>query len=106
MKSLVLLNCNIAGFTYYDGIDVFDELKIGTQLQLEAEPQNTYNQNAVKVFYKNTMIGYLPNDHNEDIAKFLWAGWTNTFEVKINRITPDTHPEKQIGITIKIRENK
>ena len=36
-------NFHIAGFTYYNGVDVFDKLKIGVKLRLKAEPKNRYD---------------------------------------------------------------
>lgn len=92
----------IAGFTYWDGLEVFEELKIGTELTLEAEPTNGHDPNAVKILCGKTMLGYIPRGENEEISKFLQLGYTDLFEVRINRITPDTHPEKQISITVKI----
>jgi len=33
-RSKHLLDCNIAGFTYYDGLDVISELQLGTKVCL------------------------------------------------------------------------
>jgi len=95
---------HIAGFTYWDGLDVFDELKIGTQLQLEVEPTNNYDPNAVKILYKDTMIGYIPRDQNKEISKFLQLGHTDLFNIRINKIDPEEHPERQITVTVKINK--
>ena len=102
MENQFYASFHIAGFTYWNGLEVFDELKIGTKLQLEAEPTNGHDPNAVKILFKETMLGYIPRESNEEISKFLQLGYTDLFEVRINRITPDTHPEKQISVTVKI----
>ncbi len=34
MDNRHLINFCIAGFSFYNGVDVFEELKIGTELQL------------------------------------------------------------------------
>jgi len=96
----------IAGFTYWSGLDVFDELKIGTTLQLEVEPTNGHDPNAVKILYQDTMLGYVPRDHNEEISKFLQLGYTDLFITKINRINSDAHPEKQISVVVKITKKE
>ena len=96
----------IAGFTYWNGIDVFDEFKIGTSLQLEVEPTNGHDPNAVKILYQDTMLGYIPRDQNEEISKFLQLGYTGLFTTKINRINPDAHPEKQISVVVKITKKE
>lgn len=94
----------IAGFTYWDGLDVFDELKIGTTLTFEAEPTNGYDPNAVKILYKGTMLGYIPRGENEQISKFLQLGHTDLFSVKINRVNAEAHSEKQISVTVRINK--
>jgi hypothetical protein len=98
-------NCNIAGFSYYDGINVFYELKIGSELKLKAESENQFDAYAVAIYFHDVKLGYIPQGENKLINKFLQLGYGNLFEVHINRITPDVYPEKQIGITIRIKEN-
>ncbi len=92
----------IAGFTYWDGLDVFNELKIGTTITLEAEPTNGHDPNAVKILYKGTMLGYIPRGENEQISKFLQLGHTDLFSLKINRVNAEAHTEKQISVTVRI----
>jgi hypothetical protein len=104
MKERHLLSCGIAGFTYYDGVDVYNDLKIGTELILEAEPSNRYDADAVAIYYKTTKLGYIPKDENCLISQFLNLGYNDIFEVKINRISAEAHPEKQISIQIRIRK--
>lgn len=93
---------HIAGFTYWDGLEVFDELKIGTRLTLEAEPTNGHDPNAVKILFSGTMLGYVPRGENEEISKFLQLGYSELLSAKISRINSDIHTEKQICVTVKI----
>jgi len=94
---------HIAGFTYHDGVDVFDELKIGTALTLVAEPDNRYDNFAVALYYRGHKLGYIPRGKNKFIGKFLNFGHTELFDVKINRISPEEHPERQVSVVVKIR---
>ena len=94
---------HIAGFTYHDGVDVFSELKIGTMLTLLAEPDNRYDNFAVAIYYREHKLGYIPKGKNKYIGKFLNFGHADLFDVKINRISPEEHPEHQIGIVVKIK---
>lgn len=94
----------IAGFTYWDGLEVFDELKIGTRLKLEAEPTNGHDPNAVKILYGETMLGYIPRGENEEISKFLQLGYAELFSVKVNRSNTEAHTEKQVSVTVKINK--
>ena len=97
-------NFHIAGFTYYDGIDVFENLKIGTQLTLKAEPENRFDPEAVAIYYKEAKLGFVPRDENTLIRKFLNLGYFDLFELKISQVIPEAHPEKQIRVVIRINE--
>jgi hypothetical protein len=99
-------NFNIAGFTYYDGVDVFYELKIGTELNLKAEPTNLFDPYAVEIYYNDIKLGYIPRSENKIISKFLNLGYADLFEVKINMITPETSPEEQVGVQVRIRRKE
>jgi hypothetical protein len=92
----------IAGFTYYDGVDVFQELTIGTKLTLKAEPENKFDNYAVALYFKEAKLGFVPKGMNKEIFKLLEMGYDEIFEAKINQITPDEHPEQQVGVIIKI----
>lgn len=94
----------IAGFTYYEGVDVFNKLKIGTELSLKQEPDNNFDNYAVALFYKDTKLGYIPKNSNKEISKFLQMGYNNLFEAKINQVSSNEHPEQQIGVVIKIKQ--
>lgn len=97
-------NFNLAGFTYYDGIDVFSELKIGSQLIMKPEPENKYDPSAVALYYGQKKLGFIPREENLLIFKFLELGYTDLFEVRVNRVSPESHPEKQVGIVVRIAE--
>lgn len=95
---------HIAGFTYWDGLEVFNDLTIGTELTLEAESTNGHDPNAVKILFRETMLGYIPRGENEEISKFLQLGHSDLFSARVSRINPETHTEKQISVTVKINK--
>ena len=103
---------NIAGFTYEDGIDVFNELEIGTHLFFATEPTNPYDPNAVAICFsspkleKNVKLGFIPRDKNEVISKLLHCGHRDIFEVQVNRIAREEHPEKQVSVVVRIKLNE
>ena len=94
---------NVAGFTYYDGAEIFNELKIGTELTAVPEPQNTYDALAVALYFKGKKIGFIPRVSNAQISKLLNHGHVNLFDFRINRLKPDAYPEEQVGVVVKIR---
>ncbi len=94
---------NIAGFTYYDGVDVFDKLKVGAEVLLKPEPDNKYDKYAVAIYFNGKKLGFIPRGTNKSISKLLNLGH-NIFTAKINRINPADHPEHQIGVVVKIKK--
>lgn len=102
MKDRHFAQFHIAGFTYYDGVDVFHELKIGTVVTLKAEPTNGYDPNAVEIYYNQSKLGYVPKTDNKLLSKFMNLGYHDLFEAKINRVSPDEYPEEQISVIVRI----
>jgi hypothetical protein len=106
MKRKHLLNCNIAGFTYYDGPIVFKQLEVGTALQLVDEQENRHDPNAIALYFGKSKLGFVQRDSNKTLSLFFEQGYDDIFEAYINRITPDEHPENQIGVVVYLKEKK
>jgi hypothetical protein len=106
MKHKHLLNCNIAGFTYYEGSIVFGQLKTGTVLNLVAEHDNPYDPNAIALYLDEHKLGYIPRNENKTLSIFFEQGYGNIFEAYVNRVTPDEYPENQIGVVIYLKANR
>jgi hypothetical protein len=56
---------------------VFEELKIGTELQLQAEENNKFDPYAVIVYYNGHKLGYVPRQLNKESHKFLIMGYSD-----------------------------
>ena len=103
-RSRNLLDCHIAGFTYYDGLDVINELKQGVQVTLKSEPDNPYDPEAVSVYYGKTKLGYVPQVKNSFVSNLLYFGHDNIVEAIINKHDPEAHTEHQLRIVVKIKD--
>ncbi len=99
------MGCNIAGFAYGEGCIVMDELKVGTQIQLVRDNYNKFDPLAIAIYYKNSKLGYIPQDKNGPLALFLDMDYNDIFEVRISRLNPNAHPEKQVYINIYLKRN-
>ena len=95
---------NLAGFTYYEGVDVFDKLKIGTKLTMMAEPFNPHDHYAIAIYYKGKKLGFVPRNHNRIISKLMNYGHNDIFELRINKINAEEHPEQQVWVVLKVKE--
>ncbi len=99
-------NFDIAGFSYWDGAVVFNDLKIGTQLRLEREAENQYDPKAVAIYYGEYKLGFVPRSCNDAICKLCEAGYSDIFDVRINRVSPVEQPEDQIGVIVSLIDKK
>jgi len=99
------INFDIAGFSYYDGCMVLNELKPGMQLQLVNEENNKFDPYAVAVYYNDYKLGFIPRGLNEDVYKFLEMGYDNLFEVRIQKVDEKSHPERQVSAIMYILRN-
>lgn len=102
MKRLHFSNFNLAGFTYWDGAEIFDQLKVGSVLHFEREIDNRYDPKAVSIYFGAYKLGYVPRACNEQISILCEQGYSHIFDVRINRISEKEHPEGQIGIVAHI----
>lgn len=98
------MDFHIAGFAYYDGLDVISELKLGTPVQLVGEPDNPHDPEAVAIYYQNKKLGYIPTGKNTVFSTFLYFGHTDLFEARIQMVATDTHPERQFRVVVKVRD--
>ena len=106
--------CHLAARMYYDANEVWSDLKVGQELQLRREPDNSYDANAVQVIFtkpdengefEEFVLGYIPRDENAELAAFLDLGWDEIFECRISSINEEAHYEQQIHVTIRIKRN-
>ena len=105
-RSRHFINCHIAGFTYYDGLDVINDLEIGTPVSLKADPENPYDSNAVALYLNDTKLGYVPREKNSYLSDILYFGHGDILEAKISQRNLEADTERQFRITVKIKDNR
>lgn len=103
MKLIHYKNFSVAGFSYYEGVMVFNKLKIGTELELKAEPDNKYDPLAVAIYSGSHKLGYVPRSSNYSLAKLLEAGY-NLFETRVQYIDQTAMPEDQLGVVVFLKK--
>lgn len=97
---------HLAGFAYYDGLEVIEELTLGQKVELVRELDNPYDEKAVAIFYKGRKLGYIPSSHNSFISTLLFYGHGNIFEAQIQMVNTEVHPERQFRIVVKVKDNR
>jgi hypothetical protein len=71
---IIVQQSPLAGFQYYEGKDIWAMMRVGDNLQLMREPQNPHDANAVRVLWRNEMLGYIPRRENSDVARQMDRG--------------------------------
>lgn len=95
---------HLAGFAYYDGLDVIQELTLGQTVDLVKEDNNPYDEQAVAIYYKDKKLGYIPSSHNSMISTLLYYGHGDIFEARIQMVNHDSHPERQLRVVVKVKD--
>ncbi|MCF0183332.1 MAG: HIRAN domain-containing protein [Bacteroidaceae bacterium] len=96
----------VAGFKYHEGLLCYDELKVGAELTMVREADNSYDHNAVAFYRGDCKIGYIPRGENEQFATFFDLNHSDLFEARINKVDEDAHSENRIGVTIFLKERE
>ncbi len=101
-----LTHFNIAGFTYYEGVECFNKLEIGTELTLTLEPDNKYDARAVAIHFKEFKLGFVPRSDNRIIFKLLTVGLEDALIARVQAIDKSENPEHQVQVLVHLLHQK
>ena len=71
---IVVQRSPLAGFQYYDGKSLWNEIKVGDPLTLVREPGNPHDANAVRIDWNGRTLGYVPRRENAHLARQMDHG--------------------------------
>ncbi|KMQ70818.1 HIRAN domain-containing protein [Chryseobacterium koreense] len=100
-----LAHFHVAGFTFYEGVSVFQKLKVGKKVKFELEEDNKWDPRAVAIYFKGEKIGFIPRTENRIFYKFLKVGITQ-FEARIQKVDPHEHTERMVEIVVHLIPEK
>lgn len=83
-----------------------DKLKPGTKLELLREEDNKFDPYAVAVYYGDAKLGFVPRSDNHQLSKFLEMGYSDLFDARVQRVSPDEHPENQVGVIVYLKRKE
>lgn len=95
---------HVAGFKYWDGALVLDQLRTGSALTLVPEPDNPYDPNAVALYYDGAKLGFVPRNHNGQLAIMCYFGHADAFECRVQQVAPEKSPWEQVLVGIYVRD--
>ncbi len=91
---IIVQQSPLAGFQYYDGKVLWDNMRVGDVLVLVREPQNPHDANAVRVEWKGQPLGYVPRRDNADVARQMDRG--EKLQARIVRLTEARNPWQRV----------
>lgn len=88
-KKYYLLNqFKVAGYQYYNGDQIINNLMIGDELEINAEPGNKHDKNAVMISSNGIKIGYAPMIDNKMLSELL------LHDMKLHCVVSEVLPEE------------
>lgn len=117
-KRALYKNCAVAGISFHDIDDIWEELYVGAEIALVRDKKNKHDKNAVAVvladdydgnpddFDFDYILGYIPRSENEHIAMMLDMGWSDVFECKISELNEHRPYSDRLHIDIYIRSKE
>lgn len=90
----------IAGWRYYDGDKIVDQLRVGTKVNFKLEPSNKEDSKAIIILSDNRghKLGYIPAFY----SSFMFDVIRNNemYEAKIDKVNPYAKPQLKVSISI------
>lgn len=93
-----LLVTFITGFQNYDGPEAEPLLETGMPLQLNREPHNRYDKNAIEVWSGDAKLGYVPRSDNKTIAWMMDKG--TEIHAVVLQLEPSAFPFGSVKIEV------
>ena len=98
-RKIYLLQCFVAGFRFYEGMQKLHEMKEGDLLELIREPENEHDPCAIALHWRGSQIGFIPADMNEMLSMLMDADALSLFGV-ITHLEKDSKPWENVAIAI------
>lgn len=71
---VTLMQCPVAGFQYHSGEAVWSRLRPGEELRLKREPGNRHDPRAIRIHWRDVMLGYIPREANYALSQLMDQG--------------------------------
>ena len=95
---VLVLSAPLAGFQYYAGKILWDEMQEGDRLALVRETDNPHDPHAVRVEWRGTKLGYLPRSDNRAVAAELDKG--TPIGARIGKLARNPNPWKRLRVDV------
>ena len=91
----------LAGFQYYQGEQLWQEIRVGDTLTLAREPENAYDSYAVRVEWREHKLGYVPRRENQAVAQHMDRG--GNVEARVAKLRQHRNPWQRIEFEVFVK---
>lgn len=98
-QKVYLLQCFVRGFQYYEGPKIIKKINKSGLVELVREPDNSYDSNAIAIYFNQLKIGFIPRESNELLSTLLDTELLQ-LQAEITHIEPDAHDWEKIHVAI------
>lgn len=98
-RKIYLMQCFVAGFRHYNGMQLLDNMKEGDLLELVREPANEYDSCAIALHWQGRKIGFIPASSNEMLSMLLDCNALSLFAV-ITHLEKNSQPWENVAIAV------
>ena len=98
-RKIYLLQCFVAGFRHYEGMNMLHKMKEGDLLELVREPANEFDDCAIALHLRGIKIGFIPASVNEMLSYLLDAEALSLFAV-ITHLEKNSQPWENVAIAV------
>lgn len=88
----------VAGYQFYDGVDIWPQLQLRHRVNLEREYDNDIDEDAINVYWQHYQLGYIPHQHNALLSRLMDDGHTLSAEIIALKTSHD--PWQRIKIAV------
>ncbi len=89
----------VAGFQYHQGETLWPQLATGQPLTLMREPDNRFDQRAVRIDWQGEKLGYIPAIDNAAISQLMDRG--ETLSASIVGLKNSRNPWERIEVEVR-----
>ena len=88
----------VQGFQFYQGEQAWPFMKQEHLLKLKREKHNSYDPNAVAVYWRGHKLGYLPRGENQVAAHLLDHG--QKVSARVSRLHDTPNPTNRVWVEV------
>lgn len=99
-----LMAFHVAGVKHHEGALVLNQIKVGDELDLVAEPDNPFDPSAIAIMCGGVKLGYVPRACNSELALLMFYGHGSIFECRAIQVALENDPWEQLRVAIFVKD--